>query len=262
MRRLEQPFARLRATNTPKKLKTIRVFVALSLAKGCKNASLIKTKFFMLPPQLYEGLKKLLAQQFNQPINNLQFQSIGGGSINENHKLTFSNAHTLFCKVNHAATFPQLFLKEAQGLEALKKTATIKTPEIILNAVLDNHQILILEWIESGPKTTSFFKIFGEQLAALHRNTNEHFGWETDNYMGSIPQQNAFEKDWNTFFIQQHLEPLIKQCRTKKLLSEKEHEDFKKLYQMLPQFFNDNEKPALLHGDLWSGNYMCSRHGE
>src|SRR6476620_1214410 len=143
MRRLEQPFARLRATNTLMVFNFFGVAVTLSLAKGCKNASYIKIKFFMLPPQLYEGLNKLLAQQFNQPINNLQFQSIGGGSINETYKLTFSNTHTLFCKVNHAATFPQLFLKEAQGLEALKKTATIKTPEVILNAALDESQILI-----------------------------------------------------------------------------------------------------------------------
>jgi fructosamine-3-kinase len=33
------------------------------------------------------------------------------------------------------------------------------------------------------------------------------------------------------------------------------------LYQKLPQFFDDGEKPALLHGDLWSGNYMCSCTG-
>src|SRR5215217_5775704 len=144
----------------------------------------------MLPHSLYEHLKKLLAQQFNKPINTLQFQAIGGGSINQTYKITFSNTHTLFCKINQAATFPKLFLKEKQGLEALKKTGTIKTPNVIAYAVLDDYQILLLEWIESGRTSTEFFKLYGEQLAALHQNMAATFGWETDNYMGSVPQQN------------------------------------------------------------------------
>lgn len=216
----------------------------------------------MLPQQLYEDLKKLLAQQFNQTITDLHFQPVGGGSINQTYQLTFSNTHTFFCKINKAATFPHLFLKEKQGLEALRKTGAIKTPEVISYATLDDYQILLLEWIESGTKTTSFFKTFGEQLAQLHQHTAENFGWETDNYMGSVPQQNHFEKDWITFFINQRLEPLAQQCRSKNLLPQNEYGLLKKLYQKLPQFFDDGEKPALLHGDLWSGNYMCNSNSE
>jgi protein-ribulosamine 3-kinase len=214
----------------------------------------------MLPQKLYEHLKKLLAQQFNTSVAHLQVQSVGGGSINETYKLTFSNTHTLFCKVNDAARFPQMFVKEAQGLVALCKTNTIETPQVILHGHFDPYQFLVLEWIESGAKTITFFKTFGERLAALHQNTNESFGWETDNYMGSVRQQNNFQNDWNNFFIKQRLEPLVQQCLSKKRLTQNEHEDFKKLYQKLPQFFDMNEKPALLHGDLWSGNYLCNRN--
>lgn len=213
----------------------------------------------MLSQKLYEHLKKVLAQQLNEPIEALQVRPVGGGSINQTYKLSFSNTHTLFCKINDAKTFPHLFLKEAQGLEALRKTNSIKTPKIVWQSDFETYQFLILEWIESGARTTAFFKTFGAQLAALHQNTNQHFGWETNNYMGSVPQQNNFKKDWNSFFVEQRLEPLVQQCLTKKLLSQTEHEDFKKLYLELPQFFNANEKPALLHGDLWGGNYMCTQ---
>ena len=211
------------------------------------------------PKNLYEHLKKLLAQQFNQPIDILQAQPVGGGSINETFKLTFSNTHTLFCKINQAATFPDLFLKEKQGLEVLHKTGVIQTPAVILHTLLDAYQVLLVEWIESGSKSGFFFKTFGEQLAALHRNTSYHFGWETGNYMGSVAQQNTLQKDWSSFFINQRLEPLVQECLTKNLLSPNEHELFKKLYEKLPQFFDDGEIPALLHGDLWSGNYMCNK---
>lgn len=216
----------------------------------------------MLPQHLYGDLKKLLSQQFNQPIDVLHFQPVGGGSINQTFKLTFSNTHTLFCKINKADAFPQLFLKEKQGLEALGKTGTIKTPHVHACAVLEDYQVLILEWIESGQTTPSFFKTFGQQLAALHHNTAEHFGWEIDNYMGSVPQQNNAENNWISFFKTQRLEPLVQQCLGKQLLTPTDHKQFKKLYARLPQLFDAGEKPALLHGDLWSGNYMCAQNQE
>lgn len=216
----------------------------------------------MLPQRLYEDLKKLLGQQYHQPIDVLHFQSVGGGSINQTFKLTFSNTHTLFCKINWAAAFPQLFLKEKQGLEALGKSGTIKTPKVHGCAVLDDYEVLLLEWVESGGTTPSFFRTFGEQLAALHHNTAENFGWETDNYMGSVPQQNNLEKNWISFFQMQRLEPLVQQCISKQLLPLSDHELFKKLYVRLPQLFDNSEKPALLHGDLWSGNYICSQYQE
>ena len=213
----------------------------------------------MLPQHLYEDLKKLLSQQFDQPVAVLHFQPVGGGSINQTFKLTFSNTYTLFCKINREAAFPQLFLKEKQGLDALGKTGTIKTPHVHACAVLEDYQVLLLEWIENGNTRQPFFKTFGERLAALHHNTAEHFGWELDNYMGSVPQQNNAETSWIMFFKSQRLEPLVQQCLSKQLLTSTDHEHFKMLYERLPQLFDGNEKPAFLHGDMWSGNYMCAR---
>jgi fructosamine-3-kinase len=54
----------------------------------------------------------------------------------------------------------------------------------------------------------------------------------------------------------------VQQCLSKGLLTAKEHGLFEKLYERLPQLFDDGEKPALLHGDLWSGNYLCSHEAK
>jgi fructosamine-3-kinase len=78
--------------------------------------------------------------------------------INPDVKLTFSKSHVLFCKINNAATFPHLFLKEKQGLEALRKSGTVKTPGIIAYTTLQSYQVLLLEWIDSGAKTPVFFE--------------------------------------------------------------------------------------------------------
>lgn len=216
----------------------------------------------MLPQQLYEDLKKLLTLQTGKPITDLTIQSVGGGSINQTYKLTFSNTHTCFCKINSAVAFPELFLKEAHGLKAIRQTGAINTPEVIVCTEQGEHQILLLEWIESGNKTHGFFKKFGERLACLHQHGVENFGWETANYMGSVPQQNHVQKRWVDFFIEQRLEPVAQKCLTKNVLPQNEYGLLKKVYERLPQFFDDAEKPSLLHGDLWSGNFMCNQAGE
>ena len=84
-----------------------------------------------------------------------------------------------------------------------------------------DQQILLLEWIDEGERTEGFWKKFGEQLAALHQISNEYFGLNEDNYMGSIPQCNQPSDNWIDFFIHQRLQPLIEQCLSQKLLTSK-----------------------------------------
>src|SRR4051812_31286632 len=100
----------------------------------------------MLPQALHEALRKLLSQQFHQTIDTIMMQPVGGGSINQTYKLTFSNTHTCFCKINNATKFPHLFLTERQGLERLCNTGAIKTPAVLACAVLGDYQVLLLEW--------------------------------------------------------------------------------------------------------------------
>jgi fructosamine-3-kinase len=76
--------------------------------------------------------------------------------------------------------------------------------------------------------------------------------------MGSIPQQNTAQNTWTTFYWKQRLMPLIIQCRQQNLLAQKHEALFQKLARKLSSIFNEQEKPALVHGDLWSGNFMCS----
>ena len=216
----------------------------------------------MLPSSLYDDLKKLLTEAYGTPVVKFRVQPVRGGSINQTFKLDLSASRVLFCNVNNAATFPHLFLNEQQGLEALRKAGPVKTPGIIACATLQSYQVLLLEWIDSGTKTPAFFERFGKQLAALHQTTSETFGWVQDNYMGSVPQQNTLHQDWTPFFVHRRLEPLVQQCLSKHLLTAKEYGLFEKLYQRLPQLFADGEKPALLHGDLWGGNYLCNQQAE
>lgn len=216
----------------------------------------------MLPQSLYQHICEVLSLQLNEKVDSFMVTAIGGGSINQTYRITLPGQQQFFCKVNNAQRFPQLFLKEKTGLERLGKTGTIKVPKVVAYSVFDNNQILVLEWIESGTKDEMFFRRFGEQLAALHQCNGKSFGLDHDNYMGSVPQTNSFTNDWISFFLQQRLQPMVDKCVAKNLLTPTDAALFEKVYTRLPQVFDSKQQPALLHGDLWSGNYMCAKNGE
>lgn len=209
----------------------------------------------MLAASVYNYLSSF----FNQSIQQKNISFVGGGSIHQTFQLSLPGNKTFFCKINSATKFPHLFEQEKSSLEVLAATQTITTPKVIDCVVVEDHQLLILEWIRSGAKTKMFWSRFGEQLAALHSVTTEHYGYNEDNYMGSVPQVNTKTKEWIDFFFQHRIRPLLKYCLEKDLLSNRHMDYFEKLFPRLPKIFPP-EKPALLHGDLWSGNYMCNQN--
>lgn len=190
----------------------------------------------------------------------VEFNFIGGGSINQTYRINIGD-NIVFCKINSALEFPQLFQKENHGLETLAKQHVIKTPLVIEHFQERDYQVLLLEWIQEGSRTEAFWKSFGEQLAALHRSTAEAFGFNEDNYMGSVSQQNTPHQSWVTFFTTKRLTPMVKRCMAKGLLEKKHLLQFEALQKRLADVFNE-EPPSLLHGDLWSGNFMCNESSE
>lgn len=210
---------------------------------------------------IQSSIQQKLKELFSNNTNEISFGSVGGGCINETHRISFGNRR-FFCKINSATKFPHLFQKEASGLKLIEKQNIIKVPAVIDCFETNGQQVLLLEWIDEGERTESFWKKFGEQLAALHQTSNSHFGLNEDNYMGSVPQSNQPTDNWIDFFIHQRLQPLVQQCVSQKLLSLNNQSQFENLYKQLPSIFEKEQKPALLHGDLWSGNFMCNENEE
>jgi protein-ribulosamine 3-kinase len=206
-------------------------------------------------------LTQFLAREQGIPINSLQFQPIGGGSINNTYRLTINDSKQFFLKLNSASRFPGLFEKEKDGLQFLATAGPITVPSVICAATCEDDQLLLLQWIGSGIRTKQFWKKFGEQLAQLHRCSYEQFGFAADNYMGALPQLNLFNDSWTSFFISCRLLPQIELAAKAQLLSTSHISSFERLFKKLDGIFN-TEAPSLLHGDLWSGNFMCNERAE
>lgn len=206
-------------------------------------------------------LTQLLYREKGIPVTSLSFQHVGGGSINDTYRVTINKDQYAFLKLNRADSFPWLFEKEKEGLQFLDAQKRIAVPSVIFAGTFGTDQFLLLEWISSGHRTDDFWKKFGRQLAGLHQCHHDRFGFVSDNYMGSLPQANQFADNWTGFFITSRLLPQIELATKHNRLLATHVDSFHQLFKKLDTIFN-KEKPSLLHGDLWSGNFMCNDRSE
>lgn len=218
-----------------------------------------------MSPELKDHIAALAADHLNTDAHAIEFTGIGGGSINQTFRLSAGNKR-LFCKVNSAIAYPALFKKEAQGLKAIQAAGFILTPDVVGHYEYNNDQILLLQWVEGGLRTTAFWKIFGEQLAKMHSwkpaaSANTAFGLGHNNYMGALPQQNDRMDNWCDFFREKRLKPQAALADKAGLLPARLQNAFGKLYTKLPEIFPP-EPASFLHGDLWSGNFICNERSE
>ncbi len=210
----------------------------------------------MIPPTLTAYIDECLG------IKTLAFHPITGGDINEVYRITTIDHDSFFIKMNDAQLYPMMLEKETFNLEYLSSTNTIRIPEIIHQGNHGNHSFLILEWINGNTRMDGqFYKQFGQRLALLHSKTQDHFGWSDDNYIGTLVQYNTNRKSAVDFFIHNRINPQAE------LMEQGGHMDFhvKKLLDELNIRLSElipDERPSLIHGDLWSGNWMCSATNE
>ncbi|MCP9198560.1 fructosamine kinase family protein [Gramella sp. GC03-9] len=198
-------------------------------------------------------LIKLIAEE-----NKLSFSScreLSGGDINEVF-LLISGTEKFVIKLNQANRFPGMFEAEKLGLEYLAKPGVIDIPKPITTGRINSMAYLLLEYRETGSKTRDFWDVFGRQLAELHQVSSGSFGLEQDNYIGSLQQHNRKESKAADFYINSRLIPQIEMAEEKGFDLQVSDNFYKNCRDIIP-----DEVPALIHGDLWNGNYLVNSEG-
>jgi fructosamine-3-kinase len=183
-----------------------------------------------------------------------------GGSINRSFKVQ-SGQQNYFVKLNSRSLYPQMFELEAEGLELLSSSKAIKIPRYLTHGVEGDTAFLVLEFIESSSESANFWEDYGRQLATLHQQSAENFGLSKDNYIGSLKQINTPKSNWTDFFIENRLQEQLKMAVDSKLVDGALLKKFDQLFKQMPNYFPE-EKPSLLHGVLWAGNFMVGAKGE
>lgn len=205
-----------------------------------------------------EAVLKDIEQQLNESV--LDYQPVSGGDINRAYRIDTVSS-TYFVKVNSKSNFPGMFNAEAKGLNLIASTNTIAVPQIVMQGDAGDDSYLLLEWLDTKSAEAVDMRELGRQLADMHRVSAEYFGLPYNNYMGSLTQSNRQHTTWTEFFVNERLMPMISMARGKKLLDVGDVALFERLYNRLAALF-DEEPPSLIHGDLWSGNYLIGSMGK
>ncbi|XP_006886179.1 PREDICTED: fructosamine-3-kinase [Elephantulus edwardii] len=206
------------------------------------------------------------------------FGSPGAGGISEGRAYD-TDAGPVFVKVNRRSQARQMFEGEMASLEALRGTGLVRVPQPV--KVIDlpgGGAAFVMEYLKMKGLSSQAAKL-GEQMADLHLYNQQlgeklkkeegtvgrraggaefqhvtKFGFHTVTCCGFIPQVNEWLDDWPTFFSRHRLQAQLD-------LIEKDYADrearelWSRLQVKIPELFCGLQiVPALLHGDLWSGN--------
>lgn len=185
-----------------------------------------------------------------------------GGDINQAFRVWLQDGRELFVKTQ-SATLPGLFLDEARGLAWLAQANALRVPEVLFASEADDEGpgCLVLEWIERGAHARNYAERLGACLARLHRAGAPHFGLDHDNYLASLRQSNQRAERWGIFYAERRIAPLAQRAAERGELPGPLQRRIERLLVRIPALVGDEEPPARLHGDLWSGNVLCDASG-
>ena len=202
-------------------------------------------------PDLKSRLEKILSE----PIKSTS--SVSGGCIADSRKLELDSGKVYFLKQLRGSS-SGAFDAEERGLKELCKSGTVNVPEVVCKGP----DFLLLQWIEAGySRSSSSMEMLGRQFAELHRYRGNKFGFSEDNLLGDSPQSNKPSKEgglnWSVFYAENRLEFQTSLAVKNGYATPEMRNLMENLIKKVPDLISGTEEePSLLHGDLWSGNYL------
>lgn len=187
----------------------------------------------------------------------ISVRPVGGGCISDAQRVGLSDGRVVFLKSGEGLP-SGLLTVEAEALRWLGEAEAIRVPQVLAG----DDELLVLEWIESGPARATTGEQLGRNLARLHAAGAPGFGWHRDGFIGSLPQCNTAATDWPTFWFTRRIEPLARLAHDRGSLPSAAARLVGRLGERLPELAGPPETPARLHGDLWTGNVMVDQSGE
>ncbi|MCR9253375.1 MAG: fructosamine kinase family protein [bacterium] len=212
----------------------------------------------MFDSRLQQFLESIIFQTFGKNPSITEIQYVGGGCINNTLKVSFDKEQ-YFVKWNEDEE-NDMFQKEELGLSKLREVNSLNIPKTYQFGRIEGRNYLIMEFIEREATKDDFWEILGQNLAALHQNTQDTFGLDHNNYIGRLPQKNDKKSNWIDFLIDNRFEVQLGLAIYNGLINSDFAKKFRNLYPQLPGLLVQ-EPSSLLHGDLWSGNFMVGRKG-
>ncbi|BDO41997.1 fructosamine kinase family protein [Cellulomonas sp. NTE-D12] len=159
------------------------------------------------------------------------------------------------------------FACEAAGLRWLRAADAVPVVEVL--DVAEDHLDLVR--LEPAPASPRAARDLGRGLAALHDAGADAFGappdgWSGDGFFGPLehplPMASGRYPSWGAFLAECRLLPLAAELRRSSTVDATTLNGLARLADRLRSgALDDDDTPARLHGDLWSGNVVWTAAG-
>ncbi len=176
---------------------------------------------------------------------------LGGGCVGEVYRLDMAGGERLVAKLA-AGSGPGLAL-EGWMLSYLAQHSSLPVPAVVHAA----DGLLVIDWIDGPDRLDAAAEGHAAELvAALHGVTADRFGLERDTLIGGLHQPNRRSASWLEFFRDHRLLYMAGEALAVGRLPTRTMARIEALASRLDRFIDEPPAPALLHGDLWTGNVL------
>ncbi len=181
---------------------------------------------------------------------------LGGGCIGEVYRLELEDGTLLVAKVDREAE--SHLEREAYMLRYLREKSGLPVPEVYHGS----ETLLLMEFIEGANSfSEGAERHAAELLAGLHGVTADAYGHEQDTLIGSLNQPNPWTNSWVEFFRDQRLLYMALVAHDAGRMTSQDLKKVERLAERLDGLIEEPERPALIHGDVWSGNVLSKGNG-
>ncbi|HEV2271443.1 MAG TPA: fructosamine kinase family protein [Steroidobacteraceae bacterium] len=208
----------------------------------------------------FEAIARAIAAQIGGDCAPEPESDVSGGSIHRSYRWRCGDT-PLFVKVADQRGGAGLEA-EAVGLVELAGAQAVRVPRVRAHGSIGRSAFLALEWIESRPAGRAAEHRLGEQLAAQHQVTAAQFGFAADNFIGRTRQPNGRLDDWTEFFRERRLRHQLALAVQNGFAQLLEEPGARLLESMAALLAGHRPQAALLHGDLWAGNWLANEQDE
>ncbi len=203
-----------------------------------------------------ESLKSMVEAKWGKVV---EVESVSGGDTSKAMRIK-TERHDLFVKSNNSTNAHGLFATEIEGLNLLKNRGKVKVPEVLGMFTYDKTTFLFLRYEASVNPSIEHYIHLAEELIKLHSVEEKGAGLNNNNFIGQLHQSNKRTTSWAEFFVNERIKPQFVLAQSHGFFNDYVLRDV--ALRDYIAFLSDDELPVLLHGDLWSGNFLALANGK